>query len=90
MTNVSYSYDSVASGNYGKGKRTGMTDDPGSAAFTYDAIGRIIKEDKTIDSTVYTTQYTYDSADRLTNVRYPDGENVTQTYNGRGLPYSLY
>ncbi|MBI4188785.1 MAG: RHS repeat-associated core domain-containing protein [Chloroflexi bacterium] len=26
---------------------------------------------------------------RLTNVIYPTGENVSQTHNGRGLPYSL-
>jgi YD repeat-containing protein len=37
----------------------------------------------------YTTQYSYDPADRLATVTYPTGETVTQTYNGRGLPYSL-
>lgn len=37
----------------------------------------------------YTTQFSYDGANRLTSVTYPTGETVTQEYNGRGLPYSL-
>lgn len=33
--------------------------------------------------------YAYDSADRLLTVTNPDGEVVTQDYNGRGLPSGL-
>ncbi len=87
---ASYSYDSVAGGNYGKGRRTGMADGSGSAAYTYDTRGRPITEQKTVTGdAAYTTQYTYDSADRLNTITYPGGEVVTQGYNGRGLPYSL-
>jgi len=37
----------------------------------------------------YITQYIYDGADRLSTVVYPNGEVVTQQYNGRGLPNNL-
>jgi len=42
-----------------------------------------------IDSITYTTQYTYDGANRVATITYPTGEMVTQTYDGRGFPYSL-
>ena len=86
---ASYGYDSIANGNYGKGKRTSMTDASGSMAYKYDVRGRLVEEVRTVDGTPYTTSYTYDSADRLEKVIYPGGEEVTQGYNGRGLPYSL-
>jgi RHS repeat-associated protein len=92
MTNVSYAYDSVAGGNYGKGRRTGMSDALGanSAAYVYDIKGRLSSENKVIDAVTYTTSYTYDGADRLLTVTYPGGEVVTNDYNGRGLPDSVY
>jgi len=86
---VSYTYDSTTGGNMGLGQRTGMTDASGNTTYKYDARGRLIQESHTIDSGNYTLQYGYDSADRLTTVMYPTGETVTQTYNGRGSPYSL-
>lgn len=91
MTNVGYTYDSTAGGNYGKGKRTSMTDALGSNSTTdkYDNRGRLIQETKTISSIPYTTSYTYDGADRNTAITYPTGETVRQNYNGRGLPNIL-
>ena len=92
MTNVTYTYDSTTGGNYGKGKRTGMTDALGTNSTTdkYDTRGRLIQESKIIDSVTYTTGYAYDGLDRITTITYPStGEVVTQTYNGRGLPYTL-
>jgi YD repeat-containing protein len=88
MTNVSYTYDA---GSYGKGKRTGMSDALGtnSASYVYDNRGRLTSENKIIDSTTYTTAYTYDSADRLVTITYPTNEVVTNGYNGRGLPYTV-
>ncbi|MBI4329951.1 MAG: SMP-30/gluconolactonase/LRE family protein [Chloroflexi bacterium] len=84
-TLATYSYDDVSSGNYGKGRRTGMSDSSGSLSYKYDARGRLVEEKRTVDGTPYTTSYTYDSADRQVTVSYPTGETVTQTYNGRGL-----
>ena len=89
MTNVVYTYDSTAGGNYGKGLRTGMTDAAGTTSDTYDTRGRLIEEKKTISSVDYTTSYTYDGLDRAVTVTYPTGETVTNGYNGRGLPTTV-
>lgn len=89
MTNVTYSYDSTSGGNYGTGRRTGMTDGSGTMAWKYDTRGRLVQETRTVDSVNYSTSYTYDSADRLLTITYPTSEVVTSTYNGRGLPYSI-
>lgn len=86
MTDIAYSYDS---GTYGKGQRTGMVDALGTVAYVYDARGRLVTETRTADSIDYTTHYAYDGINRVTSVTYPTGETVNQTYNGRGIPYSL-
>jgi RHS repeat-associated protein len=86
---ITYSYDSTAGGNYGKGLRTGMSDVSGSTTYKYDSWGRLIEENRTIYSDNYTTSFAYDGANRIEYIIYPTGENVTQDYNGRGLPYSL-
>ncbi len=57
MSPVGYSYDV---GAWGKGRRTGMSDASGSTAWTYDARGRLTREDKTISgANLFTTQYSY-------------------------------
>ncbi len=92
MTNVTYAYDNLTDGgSYAKGKRISMTDALFITRYRYDERGRIISENRTLisDSISYVTQFGYDGADRNTWILYPTGENVTQTYNGRGLPYSL-
>ena len=68
-----------------------MTDHFGTNSdnWKYDTRGRLIREDKIIDSATYTTQYAYDGADRIATITYPTSEVVTQTYNGRGLPHTL-
>jgi len=87
---VSYTYDAYVSGsNYGKGKRTGMTDALGTTSYKYDARGRQTEEKRTVSSVNYTTSFAYDGADRNTTITYPTGEVVTQAYNGRGLPNTL-
>jgi RHS repeat-associated protein len=89
MTDVTYTYDSMLGGNYGKGLLTGMSDASGTTTYKYDVRGRLIEEKRTVDSVAYATHYSYDSADRLATITYPTGEVVTQTYNGRGLPHTL-
>ena len=89
MATVTYAYDSTTGGNNGKGRRTGMSDGSGTMAYKYDSWGRVIGETRTVDSVPYTTTIAYDGASRITSVTYPTGEVATQSYNGRGLPYSL-
>ena len=84
MTNITYSYDSTTGGNYGKGRKTGVTDGSGTMAWKYDARGRLIQETRTVDSVDYITSYTYDSTDRMVTITYPTGEIVTETTTGVG------
>jgi YD repeat-containing protein len=72
------------------GQRTTMTDGSGNTSWKYDARGRMVTETKTIVGVgMFTTSMTYDAADRIVSMRYPDGEVVTTTYNARGLPTTL-
>ncbi|MFZ7133303.1 MAG: RHS repeat domain-containing protein, partial [Eubacteriales bacterium] len=77
MTDIVYSYDDISGGNYGVGKRTGMTDAAGTQSYIYDNRGRLLEETRTISATPYTTSYTYDGADRVATITYPTGEVVT-------------
>jgi RHS repeat-associated protein len=87
IASIGYSYDA---GSNGKGRRTGMSDPTGSATWTYDRRGRVVTDTKSIvfgaDTYTFTSAYTYDSADRVRTIRYPDdadgnpGELVTYAY----------
>ena len=80
---VSYGYDAYTAGtNYGRGKRTSMSDGSGSATWLYgDVRGRLTKETKSITGGgSFVTEWTYDAADLPTWMRYPDSEQVTTSY----------
>jgi RHS repeat-associated protein len=66
-----------------------MMDAAGTITYKYDTRGRQTEEKRTIDSVDYTTSFAYDGADRNSTITYPTGEEVEQTYNGRGLPDTL-
>jgi RHS repeat-associated protein len=87
-TVINYSYDSVVSGNFGKGRLTGMTDATGSTAYTYDVFGRVIKKTHTpatnFGTGALSVQYAYDSFGRMASITYPSGRVVNYAYtNGR-------
>ncbi len=94
---VTYTYDSTSGGNYGKSLRTAMADAVSDSShpstFKYDARGRLIEEIRWEYSSgawhSYTTSYTFDGLNRVATIVYPTGETVTNSYNGRGLPYGL-
>jgi RHS repeat-associated protein len=76
--NVTFTYDST-SVTYGIGRLTGRTDPSGSYTFYYDAHGNLTKEEKTSNSILYTTQYTYNNDNTLTSITYPSGRVITYT-----------
>jgi hypothetical protein len=48
-----------------------MTDPSGRTAYRYDAVGRIVQEEKTVLGVSYSTGYGYDNVGNLTTVTYP-------------------
>jgi YD repeat-containing protein len=81
--NVTFTYDST-SVTYGIGRLTGRTDPSGSYTFYYNAQGNLTREDKTINSVLYTTQYTYNNNNILTSITYPSGRTITYSLDGAG------
>ncbi|GBE32057.1 tRNA3(Ser)-specific nuclease WapA precursor [bacterium BMS3Bbin05] len=69
-----YSYD-------GASNRTSMDNYSASIDYTYDSDNRLIKKVENIAGKTYTTQYTYDGNDNITDVYYPSGTQVHYAYN---------
>ncbi len=82
--NVTYTYDAVAGGNFGKGRLTQLSDESGTTDFVYDARGNVITETRTIQGKSYVTSYTYSLTDQIASVTYPSGRIVTYTHDNTG------
>lgn len=66
------------------GRLTEMTDATGSTMYCYDAHGNMILKRQIIGTATYTTAYSWNAADRLIGVTYPDGATVTYTRDADG------
>ncbi|HEX7288579.1 MAG TPA: RHS repeat-associated core domain-containing protein [Candidatus Angelobacter sp.] len=82
---ASYSYDQTSFNGLtianGIGRRTGMTDQAGTEAWSYDLNGRPAADKRTISSINKTTSYVYNLIGSPTSVAYPSGRTITYTYN---------
>jgi len=84
---VTYCYDgsnsSCISGGYsssnGKGRRTAMSDGSGSTGWSYNAVGAIVTEQRTIASITKTISYAYNGDGSIASITYPSGHIVTYT-----------
>jgi RHS repeat-associated protein len=85
-TEVTYGYDS---GTDGIGRLTSVANGAVSETLAYNALGLVSNETSTIDSTGYTTTYTYDRQGNRTIVTNPDSSQVKQVFNGAGLLESI-
>jgi YD repeat-containing protein len=92
--NITFTYDSVAGGNKGRGRLTSVTDQSGSTAYVYDLFGRL--SNKTIvltngaGSTTYPWSFTYDSVGNLLTTIYPSGRQVRYGRDNLGRISALY
>ncbi len=100
---IAYTYDQADNTHgAGVGRRTSMRDEAGTVDWTYDERGRVTKVTRDflapyngLDNSqdgdgYYTLAYTYDSADRVRTLTYPDGEQVsTNQFSAGGLPKQL-
>jgi RHS repeat-associated protein len=73
--NVTLTYD-TGTGNYLTGRLASVTDPAGTAQYSYDALGNLITETRTINSVIYVTSYGYDDAGNLRAIVYPTGQTI--------------
>ncbi|HVQ93577.1 MAG TPA: GH-E family nuclease [Mycobacteriales bacterium] len=88
--NVTYTYGAPGAAANGAGRVVKVDDAAGSMAREYGQLGEITKETRTVKGvlsrdTAYTTQYRYDSFNRMLQLTYPDGEVLSYRYNSGGL-----
>ncbi len=93
--NVAYTYGSPGAPFNRAGRIVTVASEAGTVERFYGKLGEVTKELKTIASDtqgnspnspeVYTTQYTYDTWNRLQELTYPDGEVLTYDYDSGGL-----
>ncbi|WP_119392177.1 RHS repeat-associated core domain-containing protein [Taklimakanibacter lacteus] len=81
---ITWTWDSVASGNKGVGHLTSLSDQSGSMAFIHDARGNVVSDTHVIGANSYPVSYEYDAADSISQITYPSGRQVTITRNALG------
>ncbi|HKV77342.1 MAG TPA: RHS repeat-associated core domain-containing protein [Candidatus Sulfotelmatobacter sp.] len=82
---VTYCYEgnntACISGGYsstdGKGRRTAMSDGSGNTGWSYDPLGRIVAEQRTIAGKTKTISYSYNFDGSIASITYPSGRVVT-------------
>ena len=78
---VSYTYDQ---GTNGVGHLTSLTDQAGTGTYTYDPMGRIASEQRTIAGISKSMSYSYNLDGSLKTATYPSNTVITYTPGGAG------
>ncbi len=78
---VTYTYDQ---GTNGIGHLTHLTDQAGSGSYSYDVLGRLSSETRTINGITKNLTYAYNLDSSLKSVTYPSGAKVTYTPDSAG------
>jgi RHS repeat-associated protein len=80
---ATYQYDAGGASALALGKLTSMADGVGTETYTYDNMGRKTKCVRVITSSgvSYTTSYTYNEMNEVTQITYPSGRVVQQSYD---------
>ena len=79
-----FTYDATAGSNKGIGRLTSWSDESGTGSRVYDNFGNVTTDTRVINSKTYTTTYSYDLANRITEIIYPSGRYVDYTYDSSG------
>ena len=87
---ITWTYDT---GSNGIGRLTGMTDESGSAIYSYDLHGRLLNKIQTVKfgtrTFIQTLSYQYDSSGRLSQTTYPSGTQINTIYGVDGRPTEI-
>jgi YD repeat-containing protein len=81
LTNISSGSGTVYFGYDGANNRTSMTSPSASISYNYDSANRLTKKAETISGMPYSTDYTYNGNDYITDIYYPTGLHVLNGYN---------
>jgi len=80
---ITYTYDTSCTNGVGRlcivTMATGAT-----VNYDYDQVGNIASDARSMWSNNYTTDYTYDYQNNITNIIYPDSSEVAYSYNAAG------
>ena len=92
--NVTYTYGGVNAPHNRVGRLALIEDGSGATEFFYGRMGELTKQRRTLvipnqAVATYTTEWTYDSHNRIQTMTYPDGEVVSYRYNLGGLLSSV-
>src|SRR5207302_8456492 len=83
---VTYRYDE---GTNGKGHLTSLSDQAGSATYTYDILGWMVTEGRTIAGVTKTMSYTYNLDSSVATMTYPGGDVIRYTPDSAGRVVSV-
>ena len=81
---VTYTYDTGGASVFAKGRLIKMADPTGSETYAYDNAGRVTSVAKVVSGTTYNISYQYNAAGELTQVTYPSGRVVQDSYDNVG------
>jgi RHS repeat-associated protein len=76
--NATYTYDQ---GSYAVGRLSSVSNPSSSEQLSYDANGNITTHSQTIANAQFTTEYHYDSKNRLVGMTYPGGRSISLSRN---------
>ncbi|NOK71559.1 MAG: hypothetical protein GFH25_541324n2 [Chloroflexi bacterium AL-N10] len=85
---ATYKYDESHT-SYGKGRRTSASTAAGANWWYYDARGRVVRADPTYGGGTRVFRWEYDSADRVTQITYPNNDKVNYTYDAAWRPKTM-
>ncbi len=78
---VSYVYDQGPNSN---GRLTSITDQAGALTYSYDLLGRMVTQQRTLSGTTKTIGYDYNVDGSVKALHYPSGRVVNYTYDSAG------
>jgi YD repeat-containing protein len=85
-TEFQYTYDTCTQG---KTRLCVVSSTDAITSSTYNSLGQLTQESKTIGGSVYVTSYTYDRQGNQVSITNPDNSQITYLYNGAGFVESV-
>jgi RHS repeat-associated protein len=87
--NVTFTYDSVAGGNKGVGRLTGLSGSSSDRAYVYNLFGELTSETWQLGSRTYALGYAYNASGDVTTLTLPSGRQAEYSYDSAGRLSSL-